>query len=81
MSKSTRNTRGKSKKVPFNQATFKVVLKLKKKSIIDIEKNADICSEKTVRRSLKAGEINPLLLDKIAEYLDDCRKDLYRFHY
>ena len=59
-------------KVPLNRERFFEVLKFRKCSIRELGKAYDQIdrTEKTIRRCVKAGEISPDLLDRIAKYLN-----------
>lgn len=55
----------------INKSFFMKVLKNKKSSIRKLGSIESVeCTEKTIRRSLNQGRINPVYLEQIAEYLD-----------
>lgn len=62
--------KGKTKKISISRNAFRKILKLKETSIKQLGETYGICSDKTIRRSLNQGEMNPVFLDEIAEFLD-----------
>lgn len=58
-------------KIPVNKNVFMSVVKACGSSIIRLGKCEDIdCTERTIRRSLNEGKMNPIFLDQIARHLD-----------
>lgn len=63
--------RGKIYKIPVNKTVFNSVVKACGSSTMKLGDCEDIdCTERTIRRSLAEGRINPTFLDQIARHLD-----------